>query len=151
MRCTEWHYRCGVCQHRFILPGADLSFHYGTFLGVSPTPEAAFLEAVTDPVYAEIDALVTQNAPTAGMIPVDPDRLVRAVVGSVFDPDSMGSPFNFNTPLCPRCASPQTGLLHETQVPWPGVVIRATHHQWDTLTAAAKETAVKRVLNEHRA
>jgi hypothetical protein len=72
MRCTEWHYRCRSCDHRITLPGADLSFSYVTFLGISPTPEAVFLKAPTNPAYAEIHALVIENARnlgTTGMVP----------------------------------------------------------------------------------
>jgi hypothetical protein len=148
MHCTEWRYRCDACQHRFNLPGADLSFHHGVFLGVSATPEAAFLDAINDPAYAEIHALVTQDARTEGMSPADAGGLVRDVVGSVFDPDGMRSPYDFNgTPPCPRCLSSQIELLHETQAPWLGAVIQATHRQWDTLPPAAKAAAVKHVLD----
>ena len=149
MRCTEWHYRCHSCDHRFTLPGADLSFSYGTFLGVSPTPEAAFLDAPSDPAYAEIRALVSGNGRTAGMTGMIEGQLIRSVVGRVFDPDSDRSLFTFvGTPPCPRCTSAQIDLLHETEIPWPGTISQATHQRWDALTSIEKATAVDRILND---
>jgi hypothetical protein len=152
MHCTEWHYRCRSCDHRFTLPGADLSFRYGSFLGVSPTPEAVFLDAPASPVYAEVQAVVSENGRTPGMTGMAAGRLIRSVVGSVFDPDSNRSPFTFvGTPPCPRCASAQLALLHETETPWPGTISQATHKRWDALTSTEKATAVDRILSDlHR-
>jgi len=126
VHCTEWHYRCRSCNHRFALPGADLSFSYGTFLGISPTPEAVFLEAPTDPAYAEIQALVNENARYPGMTGLAAGQLIRSVIGSVLDPDSNSAPFTFvGTPPCPRCASAQIELLQETETPWPDTISQA--------------------------
>jgi hypothetical protein len=147
MYCTEWHYRCRSCDHRFALPGADLSLSYGTFLGISPTPEAVVLEAFTDPAYAEIQALVSEDERTTGLTALAAGQLVRTVAGGVFDPDSNRSPFTFvGTPPCPRCTSSEIVLLHATQTPWPGDVGPATHKQWDALTPAEKAAAVRHIL-----
>ena len=109
--------------------GADLSFRYGTFLGVSPTPEAVFLEIPTDPAYAEIQALVSENARNPGTTAMAAGQLIRSVVGSVFDPDSSSAPFTFaGTPPCPRCTSTQIELPYETKTPWPGTISQATHN-----------------------
>lgn len=149
MHCTEWHYRCRCCDHRFILPGADLSFVYGTVLGVSPSPEAVFFCALGDPAYIEIQALVSRDGRTAGLAPVDAGQLIRSVVGRVFDPDSRGATFDFNrTYPCPQCASIQIELLGETGVRWPGTVRQATHLQWDALPSCEKATAIGRVLSD---
>lgn len=146
MKCTEWHHRCRSCGHRFILPGADLSFLHGAFLGVSSTPEASLLEAFGDSVYAEIASLVADDRRSAGLAPGQQGRLVRSVIGQVFDPDSRGSAFDFTgTHPCPQCASVQVDC-RETAIPWPGTVNPATHHQWDSLSPEARAAAVKGVL-----
>ncbi|WP_052441237.1 hypothetical protein [Streptacidiphilus anmyonensis] len=148
MHCTEWHYVCRSCDHRFTLPGADLSFSYGAFLGVSSTPEAVLLDAFADPAYAEIQALVSEDERTTGLTAVATGQLARTVAGSVFDPDSNRSPFTFaGTPPCPRCTSSEIALLRATETRWPGDISPATHKQWDALTSAEKAAAVSHILS----
>ncbi|WP_055591193.1 hypothetical protein [Peterkaempfera griseoplana] len=146
MRCTERHYHCRSCGHRFTLPGADLSFAYGTFLGVSATPQAAVLHCF-DPTYTEIEALVDDHRRSAHLPPVDAGPLVRSVIGRVFDPDPTGSAFDFTgTHPCPRCASVHVNS-RETALPWPHTARPATHHRWDRLTAPAKAATVRSAVN----
>lgn len=46
------------CQTEYFLPWADLSFFYGTFLGVTRRGEVAVLDSFSDPVFDEVSMLV---------------------------------------------------------------------------------------------
>lgn len=147
MRCTEWVYCCHSCTQRFTLPGADLSFFYGSFLGVSSSREGALLSAF-DPAYSAISALVTADPRVKNLAVPEFGELVRKVVGRAFDPNSRGSHFAFHQgQQCPRCASELTVLVHETSTPWTeNVVQEASHSQWDALTGVEKAAAVEEAL-----
>ena len=45
LRLTQWRCWCGNCHREYDLPGVDLSFFYGWFLGVSPNLDAVILAA----------------------------------------------------------------------------------------------------------
>jgi hypothetical protein len=62
VRLVRSNYQCGACGHDYELPGADLSFQYGAFLGVSRNLEAVVFEAVTYPGFAELWSIINSLA-----------------------------------------------------------------------------------------
>ncbi len=129
--------------------GADLSFPYGYFLGVSINAEAVYLSAVTDHAYAEIQALAAQDSRWVGMAPMRAGDVIRTVVGRLFDGDSAGSPFIFTGGMpCPRCAAAETQFVRATDIPWPTEIFEATHARWDALSDQERIAEARIALDE---
>ena len=116
LRLTRWKYRCGDCHHDYDLPGADLSFFYGWFLGVSPNLEAVVFDAVTYQGFDEIKAIIGSLADE--MWDEHPGLRTSKVLSEVSDRDNRGERYIFTaTPGCPVCASVKVATFSDTREP----------------------------------
>lgn len=150
MFCRRWHYQCGDCGHAYDLPGMDLSFSYGTFLGVSRNAEPVILDVLADPAYREVEALVCADPRVDERGSGELGELTRKIVSQVYDRDSRSARFLFDgVPGCPACGSTQVASFRETQDSWPGDVAAARHDTWDAASSDAKSEAVRRTLDRY--
>jgi hypothetical protein len=143
--CRRWRYECGSCRAEYFLPGVDLSFFYGTFLGVSRNAEAVVFDTFEDPIFDQIDRLVEAQLGPATSTGEKMERgdIIREIVTLVSDPDSAGSPFVFDgTPGCPACGSTKRARWGETDEPWPAAPGILTHQAWDSWSTEQRTQAV---------
>lgn len=135
MHLTAWKYQCGHCGEEYVLPGCDLSFAYGNFLGVSRNGEAAVLEAVGSETFDELRLLIDVDPRVRGLTSRERISLLHEALSLVFDPDSRGDDFAFvGSPGCPNCSSRAIASFTETSEPVPVRAGRVTHHRWDSMT-----------------
>jgi hypothetical protein len=137
IRLMRWNYRCGECHRDYDLPGADLSFFYGWFLGVSPCADAVAFDTVSFLAFDELQELIGslgQELPQK-----DPSRWTARALTEVCDPDTRGDRYVFSgTPRCPTCTSMQVKSFTATQQPWEHKESAATHVQWDSMSRSAR-------------
>jgi hypothetical protein len=145
MRLTRWSYRCGGCHHDYGLPGIDVSFFYGWFLGVSVNLEAVVLDAAGYEGFDEIQAIIDG---LADELPnEDPGLRTAKILGQVCDPDQYGDRYTFNaTPGCPACASTKVEAFRETEETWPQPARYATTAAWDVMDHHSRVTRVGAAL-----
>ena len=148
MRLTRWDYICGRCGHAYALPGADLSFAYGTFLGVSPSGETATLDSLGDSVVDDVSVRVGLDERVGGLSERERRDLVFDVMSAVCDPDAQGQPFVFNgSPGCPQCGSRTVADFVQTDrdAGVAGGPIR--HHGYDALDETGRQALVTSTLD----
>lgn len=129
MRLFEYEYECGRCRHRYELPGADLSFVYGTWLGVSVARSAVLVETLDHPVVDELLVLLGPDAR---------DLLPEALRVAV-DPDEGGYLYAFSgSPGCPKCGDRGVARFAGTSRSSPVVPHAPTTRAWSQLTQERK-------------
>jgi hypothetical protein len=142
LRLTRWRYRCRECHHDYDLPGADLSFFYGWFLGISPGAEAVVFDAVSFDGFDELAALVDSLADKR--LREGPGRGTAVALTEVCDPDSRGNRYVFTgTPGCPTCTSAKVETFTETLDRWALGAGEATHVKWDSMAVSARLTRLR--------
>jgi hypothetical protein len=136
---------CARCGREYDLPGADMSFLYGEFLGVSGNAEAVILDTFADSIFDEMLSVALALPPTDSTRS-DLGDLVRRTLREVCDRDSHGDPYVFvGVPGCPTCGSTAVASFRETQEAWPADAATATHQCWDQMDELAKSSG----YNEH--
>jgi DNA-directed RNA polymerase subunit RPC12/RpoP len=145
LRLKRYTYRCGQCRRHYDLPGADLSFFYGWFLGISRNLETVAFEVIAYPGLDEIEAILDLIAGELG-IPRPTDWLGQSLT-AVCDPDSQGERFIFaRTPGCPNCGSTRVREFFGTEEWWPEPAGPPTHQIWESLDRPAKIRAIRDAL-----
>jgi hypothetical protein len=131
-----------------VLPGADLSFAYGTFLGVSRAGHAAVLDAMTDPVFDEVRQRVNQDPRLRGVAEREKADLLLAVLPVVCDPDDTGNEFVFaGSPGCPRCGSRSVASFTETNEDAGVAAGHASHRHWESADQSQRQAAITSALD----
>jgi hypothetical protein len=149
LRLMRLRYRCGSCHQDYDLPGVDLSFFYGWFLGVSPSLDAVVFDTVSYPGFEQVRALIDS---VAGELPhEDPGLWTAKVLTEVCDPDRHGNRYVFaGTPGCPACTSTKVETFTGTEQPWLHRAREATYAEWDGLSHQAKLARLRVTLGLHR-
>ena len=81
MKLAIVQYRCAACAHAFDTPELDPN-SYGQFLLRSATNEIAFLDALNDWAYADVDQLLAQLPRVASMrLSNRPSQVTRLAEG----------------------------------------------------------------------
>ena len=156
LRLMRWKYRCGEGHRDDDLPGADLSFFYGWFLGVSPCADAVAFDTVSFGGFDELKELIGSLG--QALPQEDPSRWTARALTEVCDPDTHGDRYVFSGTLgCATCTSMQVESFTDTQEPWEHNARAATHVQWDSMSRPARldrlrvvRTAAPRGREQHR-
>jgi hypothetical protein len=128
------------------LPGADLSFFYGWFMGISPSLEAVAFDAIAYPGIRELEQILDS---VATELPRDADRrdLMSVALGAVCDPDSRGHRYDFRgRPTCPACRSGRLSFVVDTEVPWPEPADAPTHAAWEGMDHQSRVAKIRAAL-----
>jgi hypothetical protein len=106
MKLELIEYTCASCEFTFEAPGLSESA-YGELLLRSARGRMAYLNAIRDPTYKEVDGLLAQLPGTSALSPIDRANILRRVYGPVAcDRDDDGAPFEIGAfPVCPSCRS----------------------------------------------
>ena len=140
---------CANCAQHFVQPElAENS--YGEFLLRTPSGEWAYLDAMADASYKEVDSLLSSNSRTAHLSDAERCVCLMHIYGKVAcDPASDGTVFVLAAfPPCPNCGSQEMAsweYLNPAQVV-DEEVPNVTHTRWATLSAAQKAVLVEAAL-----
>lgn len=140
MRLHIFKFTCGNCGCEFKSP--KMSFDtYGEFLLRSKGGELAYLNAISDPVYQEVDDLLNQLPELQGKSALMLSEFLRKVFGVACDSDTQGNSFSIGgDPVCPSCGDRNISYWEATEPPeyleqeWPPV----THVKWSSLSDSEK-------------
>lgn len=112
--------------------------------------DEVFLDAMHDPTYDEVEALIGHSRRLIGKDAWFRAHALQRTYGEIAcDPDSAGSFFNIGKlPNCPLCGH---AVLHSWRPTVPPRFTQrqippATHHRWDALSSAEKAFRVDDVL-----
>ncbi len=144
-------FKCAKCAEIFKAP--EIAFDsYGEFLLRSVVDaEEAYVNAIEDETYQEVNSMLKANARMAGKKPNTLAEMLRKTYGAIAcDPDSAGQPFQIGRfPKCPSCDSQEMEYWEATEPPEfvEKEVRSVTHANWGLLSHAEKETKVDEVLS----
>jgi hypothetical protein len=111
--------------------------------------DEAFLDALQDPTYDEVDAMLSRSRRLLGKDDWFRAHALQRTYGEIAcDPDSTGHSFRIGKlPNCPQCGR---AVLKWQRVEPPQFIDRdiphATHRRWEKLSALEKEFRVDDVL-----
>lgn len=139
--------RCGQDSTVAVMPDG---IHAQFVLRSAGSLEEAFLDAVQDPTYDEVDALLNQSRRMIGKDGWFRAHALQRTYGEIAcDPDSTGSFFNIGKlPNCPACGHP---TLHSWRPMVPPQCVdkgipAVTHRAWTALSELQKAFRVDDVL-----
>jgi hypothetical protein len=106
MKLELIEYTCASCEFTFEAAGLGENA-YGEFLLRSKRGKLAYLNAIRDPTYKEVDGLLARLPSISRLSPIGRAKILRRVYGVVAcDRDDDGSPFEIDAfPICPICRS----------------------------------------------
>jgi len=148
VRLKVWTYVCGHCGALYRLPGADLSFNYGTFLAVSRHGEVTILDSFQDQILDEVLRLMSDDDRSKALSDEERRQLLMAVLSYVLDRDGHGDRFHLDgSSGCPLCGSRTIGSFASSEED-AGITDRAaSHRRWDAMTAEERRQAVGEALD----
>jgi hypothetical protein len=141
-------YRCKHCHSTFKAP-TILSSAYGEFLLRSEGRRTeAYLNAITDPVYREVDALVKAHSKVARMRSSEAADVLQKIFGVACDPDSDGTEFRIDRlPRCSSCGGePDYWEATESPEIVENELRPVTHERWNRMSAQEKGLVVDRAV-----
>jgi len=145
-------FKCGKCGSQFKAP--DLGFNsYGEFLLRSiGNADEAYLNAMEDRAYQEVNALLKVSSKVSGKRPNEIAEILRKWFGLIAcDPDRAGRPFQIGAfPKCTSCGSQEMDYWEATD---PAEFVEKslrpiTHASWAALSDDEKEARVDSVLSQ---
>ncbi|WP_306353629.1 hypothetical protein [Flavobacterium sp. '19STA2R22 D10 B1'] len=133
-------YQCADCLHTFDAPLFREA--YGEFLLWSKQGNVAYLNAIEDVVYKEVEDLLWTHPKTLGMSSLNCSNLLQKIYGSLTcDRDQVGNSFEIGThPPCPLCKS-QNMDAWDFKTPSEVIEVEVkpiTYTNWVTLTEQEK-------------
>lgn len=145
-------YICGACKFEFKAPQLKAGV-YAEFLLRSQSMESvAYLDAMEDNTYDEVDALIKSNPRLAGKSANVIAGILRKCYGAVAcDPDSEGNTLQIGAfPACPSCGSQSMEYWEVIEPPEfvDRVVPSVSHKVWKLLNNSEKAQKVDQVLSK---
>ncbi|WEN14803.1 hypothetical protein PY254_16460 [Rhodanobacter sp. AS-Z3] len=152
MKLQIFVYQCEPYGHAFQAP--ELPLHgYGEFLlRTGSAATMSYLDALADPTYKEVDALLARRSGMREMKATKRAEILRNIYGQVAcDPDGDGTPFRIGQhPRCPVCSSSVMRAWQEA-VPTQFVELdipAVTHALWTSLSDDQKVSRINQFLPE---
>ena len=151
MKLELIEYTCATCGLVFEAPGTSENA-YGEFLLRSQGGSVAFLNAIKDPTYKEVESLLTPEPGIAALPPLDRAKILRHVYGPLAcDPDDGMMPFEIDArPACPHCnANAVSSWRFKSPPAFIDIAVPPVSHAgWEKLSEAAKLNRLKVQLAE---
>lgn len=144
-------YRCKRCRSVFKAP-TIMSSAYGEFLLRSEGKRTeAYLNAVADPVYREVDALIKAHPKVAKMRSSEAADVLQKIFGVACDPDLDDTEFQIDRlPRCSACGG-EPDYWEATEP--PEIVEKelapVTHERWSRMNAQERALAVDRAVTSY--
>ena len=145
IRLQLYKYRCNHNQHEYEATAMP-SFSHGKFLLRSEGRRSeAYLNAIEDPVYEEVDRILKKSPKTKGKDDIQLAAILRSVFSIACDPDIDGTFFKIGLPpRCPTCGSDEASYWEAFDPPkfLEKDIPHVTHKKWNTLSEKEKEDLV---------
>jgi hypothetical protein len=112
---------------------------YGDFVmyGDSLAEGPAYLEALQDPVFAEVRTLLRQLPGVAAKSDTEQADLVQAIFGVACDPAPNGSTYRIGFPPCPSCGTRKFKTWSFARK-YDGALLPVTHRAWSSASRDQK-------------
>jgi hypothetical protein len=141
-------FTCGTCGKVFEAP--EFGPAYGYFLLRSSNNFMAFLDAINDQAFEEVDSLIKTNRHTRRLSEDDRSDVLHSIYGELAcDPDPKGAAFVIGMqPTCPTCGAQEIAAWDFKEPP-ESVDIEVppvTHKRWNSLTLEEKKAETKRLI-----
>jgi len=150
MKLQLYRFKCAHCGAGFKSP-KTIAGSYGEFIlrGIG-TGEIAYLNALEDATYDEVDRILKANNRVAGKRANILADILRKSYGDIAcDLDSMGKPFRIGaSPRCPRCDGQDMESWEEVDpLEFVDESLRpVSHFEWNALSDDMKERKVDEIL-----
>lgn len=145
-------YICGVCKFEFKAPQIKAGAYAEFLLRGQPMESIAYLDAMEDKTYDEVDALIKSNPRLTGKSANVIAGILRKSYGAIAcNPDSDGNAFQIGAlPVCPSCGSQSIEYWEVIDPPEfiDRVVPPVTHSVWQSLDSYEKAQKVDQVLSD---
>lgn len=151
MKLTIISFTCARCGENFRAPGLPFD-SYGEFLLRSLiSAEEAYLDALDDKTFLEVESILRLNHRVASSASVDVADLLQENYGAIAcEPDRFGRPFKIGVfPCCPYCNSQEMSSWDEVDPPEfvEKNVEYVRHDHWASLTEGEKMCVVDKVIS----
>jgi hypothetical protein len=151
MKLQVYRFECAQCGNLFNAPKTVVG-SYGEFiLRSSGTGELAYLNALEDSTYDEVDSILKGNRKVASKKLHVVADILRKIYGEVAcDTDDIGGIFGIgNNPKCPACGSHSMSRWEEILPPVfvDLNVSPVKHADWLSLSAEEKKIRVDQLLS----
>lgn len=152
MKLQVYRFRCSHCGANFDAP-KTIAGSYGEFiLQSSCTGEIAYLNALEDSTYDEVDRILKRNQRVSDKKTYVVADTLRQIYGEIAcDPDGMGGAFRIGAhPKCPECGARQMAGWEEVIPPaFVDVKVQLVKHSnWCSLSIEEKEIKVDEALEK---
>jgi len=141
MKLELARYKCSTCANIYTAPSLGESA-YGEFLLWSESGSVAYLNALEDPTFKEVDSLLLLHPKASMLPPLERAKVLRKIYGRLAcDVDEHGVPFSIDaSPPCPSCGGQQ---LESWELTNPAEVVdisvkEVTHVHWYALSIEEK-------------
>jgi hypothetical protein len=145
MKLQKFTYRCEL-GHEFYAPESPESA-YGEFLLRDPSgTRLAYLNALEDPTYQEVDAILARLPTLTTMPAVKRANILRRIYGAAAcDPPPDGGDFQIGRlPRCPVCHSAVRSWIESEPIEFLDVAVPpVTHAVWESLSTEQKVARVE--------
>lgn len=150
MKFHLFKYTCKKCGAIYKAP--ELSFDsYGEFLMRSVAGETVYLNAISDPVYDEVDKLLHELLNEKKFNSFQYANLLQTIFGVACDKDSKGNRYDIkNKPKCNNCRFQEPSYWEATEPPEfiELNIPEVEHNKWSELTKAEKLDILKKAIGE---
>jgi len=153
MKLELVRYRCATCANSFDAPEIG-SNAYGEFLLRSKSGETAYLNALSDKSYDDVDLLLSMKQPGL-TYETDRVKVLREIYGEVAcDRDANGEVFVLDAhPACPKCGGQRMDwweVLEPIQIV-EAEISSVQHSTWNSLSALHRKSRVDSALQKREA
>jgi hypothetical protein len=142
-------YTCKRCETTYKTPGLSLN-SYGEFLMRSIGGSFVYLDAISDPVFAEMDELLREVCNSKKLNESQYSGLLKNFFGLACDLDSEGNEYGIkNRPICPNCGFNEPSFWDEVY-PYEFVDMNVpivTHNRWEKLTKLEKLNLLRKAID----
>ena len=144
-------YICGDCKFEFKAPQIKTGAYAEFLLRSKSMGSLAYLDAMEDKTYDEVDALLKSNPRLTGKSANELAGILRESYGAIAcDPDSEGNVFQIGAlPVCPSCGSQSMEYWEVIEPPEfiDSVVPSVSHTVWLSINNKLKAQKVDQVLS----
>lgn len=136
-----------TCRNGHEFEAAESSGDYGVFVGRgTESQEPCVVQALSDPVYAEVDWMLRSIGAYDGRSENEQIDLLQSVFGVACDPAPDGTVLVLSRkPSCPSCGTREMASWEPTRL-YSGPTHQVTHQQWEQRTTSEKKELLSHYL-----
>jgi len=147
MSAILYKHVCASCGAEFHASGVP-EMSYGEFIMRTESSEEAYLEATSDPVFAEVLKYVRSHPWLAGTSRNESGNVAQAIFGVACDPSPHGQLYHVEMmPACTRCRCRSMRSWAEVMPLQCSHIPAVTHAGWATLAETEKIAAIDSAIN----